>query len=671
MYNLQFKNATQVDPVYKAPIAVPIGTVDTSSTDLVLTGKGAANYGTHQQQNLMLLLENFADVVQPRNPTVGQLWYDSVSKMLKVLTDKGTNTWKSIGGLQVTGLNSPPPLTPVLGDLWFQKTGQASGFLYMYTGIGRYPTTGTTIGGWEQVTPSVQALGSRDEYDQVLKSVLQLIGPSVSMLGSDAFRRSKLNLTDFGALDNDLRAKFKALPPQDANVLYSPLNGVSMDREISAQAVSNTLFYFSDTIGGSDGYIGGLTAGVPDPNAPGTIFINGLETTVPAGQLWHSGKIDDALVVFFQSGLPTSYAVCRELPGGQWQYDTNTAWVDFTPDTGTFAIGTVSTYQEDTNEYPIDKAAFLWHTAVPLLGTKYEHLKVQPNSNDWDALLAAAKYAIDRLEVPAGYAKLVSDLPFVYDGRQVPQFLKGLNSAGDVRYPSAARRSNQPMSTISSVQRYSETINVLNSAIANRFSIRGINGATGTNPAFGVGVVLENHCSPAEASTLASVVSSGTGSVRILLRFDSIASKTSFLGSGGALQVQLTHQGGGTPGDNLFRLMIDSIGVYRITADKTRVFGEPLPLTMSRPTVSRGMWNAETAGTVLTQQAYGTANITVSMIRSSNTTLTLDVSFNVGGALSGTTAVSVGMIYDGATSDTVPVFSKPEPFSPSDVVKPL
>lgn len=670
MYNLQFKNATQVDPVYKAPIAVPLGTIDTSSTDLVLTGKGAANYGTHQQQNLLLLLENFADVVQPKNPTVGQLWYDAVTKMLKVLTDKESNTWKSIGGLQATGLNAPPPSPATLGELWFQKTGQASGFLYMYTGIGRYPTTGSTIGGWEQISPTVQVLGSRDEYDQVLKSVLQLIGPSVSTLGSDAMRRSVTNLTNFGALDNDLRAKYKALVPQDSNVLYSPVNGISIDREIRTQAPSSTLFYFSDTIGGSDGYIGGLTDGVPDPFAPGSIFINGAQISAPSGQLHHSGKVDDALIVFFQSGTPTTYAVCRELPGGQWQYDTNTSWVNFSPDSGAYAIGTVSTYQEDTNEYPIDKAAYLWHSGVPLVGTKYEHLKVQPNSTDWDALLAVSKYAINRLEVPPGYAKLVSDLPFVYDGRQVPQFLKGLDSAGDVRYPSAARRSNQPMSTISSVQRYSETLNVLNTAIANRFSLRGINGASGTNPAFGLGVVLEGHCSPAQAAPLASVLSTGSGSVQISFRFDSIASKTSFLGSGGALQVQLSHQGGGAPGDNLFRLMIDSIGVYRITADKTRVFGEPMPLTLSRPIVARGLWNAETAGTVLTQQAYGTANITVSMIRTSNTVLTLEVSFNVGAALSGTTAISVGLIYDSETSAGTPVFSKPQPFLPSDVVKP-
>jgi hypothetical protein len=65
----------------KTAISIPQQTLDTTSTTLTLTGKGT-QYGQIQQQNFIRLLENFASVIPPVNPTVGQLWFNPTDAAL-------------------------------------------------------------------------------------------------------------------------------------------------------------------------------------------------------------------------------------------------------------------------------------------------------------------------------------------------------------------------------------------------------------------------------------------------------------------------------------------------------------------------------------------------------------------------------------------------------------
>ena len=431
-YTISFEDST-VDPVTKAPITVPVGTVNTTATSIALTGKGAANFGQLQQTNLLHLLENFASGTAPSNPTIGQLWYDSVAGELKMLVSAAPQVWKAVGAVQI----SPTVPTPAtLGSLWFQPAGSASGFLYVYTGIGRYPQVGSTIGGWDQIYPQVETVAGREEYDQMRQLLDRLIGfAGVQTFSSGAIGRSFTNLTDFGSLDHDLRTKYAALTPLDQNVLISP----SSDLGITIQAPSNnTLFYFLDANNPEDGIIGGLGAlSEPDPTVDGTILVNGVLTTVPHGYFYHKFQVENAFIVWDQtstliardggtgtplpSGTYAPYFVCQQAYDGSWTYDNNysgAGWIPFTPVSGMYVIGQISSYAEDTPlannlVYPLDKSATMWAHAVPLLGTKLEHLKVETNSNDWDTLLAAARYAINRLEVPPSYITSISDQPFV------------------------------------------------------------------------------------------------------------------------------------------------------------------------------------------------------------------------------------------------------------------
>ena len=207
-YILQWKNPA-VDPG-KVTITVPVGSVVSTAASLTFTGKGSSNYGKIQQENLMRLLENFADAAAPSYPTVGQLWFDTSISTLKVFSDSAPATWKSLGGVQVRAAVEGPPLNPQVGDIWFERTGDLSGYLYVYTGLGRFPYSTTTNGGWSQIWPRVDAAALRSEYEQVA-GLANALATDISYLNGLAFTQ----LPNFSLLDADLETKRAATPDNE------------------------------------------------------------------------------------------------------------------------------------------------------------------------------------------------------------------------------------------------------------------------------------------------------------------------------------------------------------------------------------------------------------------------------------------------------------------------
>jgi hypothetical protein len=98
---------------------------DEVSTSLTLVGKNSNNYGTHVNNNFVGLLENFADVNEPRSPVAGQVWFDTAEGRLKVYT---SGNFKPVGGPTV---GSAQPTTSVAGDLWVDTI---AGILKWYDG---------------------------------------------------------------------------------------------------------------------------------------------------------------------------------------------------------------------------------------------------------------------------------------------------------------------------------------------------------------------------------------------------------------------------------------------------------------------------------------------------------------------------------------------------------
>jgi len=92
--------------------------IDEVSTSLTLVGKNTNNYGAYFNTNFVHLLENFANLVEPTSPVVGQTWFDTSEGRLKVYN---TGTFKPVGGPTVSNVE---PAGSVRGDMWLDTTAQ-------------------------------------------------------------------------------------------------------------------------------------------------------------------------------------------------------------------------------------------------------------------------------------------------------------------------------------------------------------------------------------------------------------------------------------------------------------------------------------------------------------------------------------------------------------------
>ncbi len=69
---------------------------DTTSTSLTLHGRGAPLYGLERNENLVHLLENFADTTAPPNPIDGQLWWNVGDQMYVYNEIGGSPNWQTV-----------------------------------------------------------------------------------------------------------------------------------------------------------------------------------------------------------------------------------------------------------------------------------------------------------------------------------------------------------------------------------------------------------------------------------------------------------------------------------------------------------------------------------------------------------------------------------------------
>jgi hypothetical protein len=94
------------------------GQIDDRSTDITLIGKNYSGFGEIFNENLVKILENFAETTQPDHPLRGQIWFDSSQSKLKV--------YNGISFVPVSSatISSTQPSTLATGDLWYDDVGQ-------------------------------------------------------------------------------------------------------------------------------------------------------------------------------------------------------------------------------------------------------------------------------------------------------------------------------------------------------------------------------------------------------------------------------------------------------------------------------------------------------------------------------------------------------------------
>ena len=144
-------------------VSLADGTIDTTTTDLSLFGKGYAGFGEKLNENLVKLLENFNNTSAPANKLTGQLWYDQTNKQINVYTGA---KWKPAGGPTNSATS---PTNAVQGDLWFDT---ANTQLYVHTGSAWTLVGPTTVAG-SGVTQAVPE--TLEDNTGVNRDILKLV----------------------------------------------------------------------------------------------------------------------------------------------------------------------------------------------------------------------------------------------------------------------------------------------------------------------------------------------------------------------------------------------------------------------------------------------------------------------------------------------------------------
>jgi hypothetical protein len=101
------------------------GQIDALSTDITLIGKNYSGFGEALNENLVKLLENFADTAEPERPIKGQIWFDSSELKLKVYNGSAFVPVSS------ATISNSIPSNLGLGDLWFNDIDKQ---LYFFDG---------------------------------------------------------------------------------------------------------------------------------------------------------------------------------------------------------------------------------------------------------------------------------------------------------------------------------------------------------------------------------------------------------------------------------------------------------------------------------------------------------------------------------------------------------
>jgi hypothetical protein len=675
-YNLTWRTQNLPYSQKQISINVPVGSVVSNASSLKFTGKGAASYGKIQQENQIRLLENFAGPTEPEYSTVGQTWYDTLNTVLKVCVSTAPDIvgWRTLNSTQVTEIGANPPSPAKLGDTWYSRSGSASGTLFLYTGIGRYPAS--TWNANSAVAP----------------------------------------FTTYWPANNTSTLAFK--------INYSTFNAINYGE----------VFIGGYSAGVPADVQGSITIqGVVTPTPKGGIF-----TSMPSVNAYVVWDRTGVLVPPVMSGLAAVAFHCRQLPDGRWQFDNNSTWVDFTPTFGMLVIGVISVAERDDQSAPGVSAATPWVSAIELTslsqvpdmlnysaiggwaqvfptieraagrdeydyvyslvasligdeiayggsgaigrsikyltnfqaldasvaqhlkafipvddvvlaaGLPLDSLKVEPDSNDWDTLLAAAKYAVNRLELPAGIVSDISPQPFVTDGRQAPAILRAFDT-GDVQYPDAGRLASKKPGAITLGRYYQETVNVLKAAIQNRYLLKGMMGATSVNT---VSPLVSATSQTPQLGYTGQFNTTTTHSMRYRFAYaDTNIQRFFFAGCGLAMILKHAPSASPTPSDTDLKALLDTKGRIRVFANMSFILDISDNAALAIPPIATGFQNITTAGTTIGTITYGTASVTfraqLSTDSSTFDAITIFADITTTNACTGLTTVVNNYIHDG------------------------
>jgi hypothetical protein len=255
------------------------GTVDKSSTSLTLIGKNYKGIGEFYNENLVYLLENFANSLPPTRQIKGQLWFNSNSNKLNVYD--GSN-WRPVGSPFVSNTR---PNDLVAGDLWIDKSTQQLKFYDGSNLIVAGPSYTTNQGKTGWVTEEII---DRTQNTRVIASMY--VGNVRVAIFNERIFNPLLPIPGFTTDITPLKAGLTFSTLVENNSINAPAEvAVKLLDDVDGE-LDTTQFLRSDKSGSIDGSLTISSANgiIVGPNANFSVFIEQLP-----GQLSSATKISN------------------------------------------------------------------------------------------------------------------------------------------------------------------------------------------------------------------------------------------------------------------------------------------------------------------------------------------------------------------------------------------
>lgn len=258
------------------------GTVDKASTSLTLIGKNYKGIGEIYNENLVYLLENFANSSPPGNQVKGQLWYNINTSKLNVYD--GDN-WRPVGSPFVS---TSKPSNLVSGDFWIDTASQQ---LKFYDGInlitaGPIYTKNQGKSGWV-----VEEIVS-DNGDTRLVTSIYSAGTRMAIVSTTEFK-PLVAIPGFTTGTDNIKAGLSFSTLVTGNTVHAIVETSQTMYDSVDGKLDTTKFVRSDKSGSISGTlsvtgVNGVTIG---PSADISIYIDALTTpnnTVISNQVINS-----------------------------------------------------------------------------------------------------------------------------------------------------------------------------------------------------------------------------------------------------------------------------------------------------------------------------------------------------------------------------------------------